>query len=128
MIGGAVEVHADTQKLHRRAHVLDLHNDLLTKLVLRGGDLGKRHGAQWFYDPLAFDIDLPKLKEGGVDGIGCLLFAGFGLMAKKRFWAQLTRFQSLLVTHPELVQVRKAASVRLLGPFAERFDADGGTR
>ncbi|MEO6955085.1 MAG: dipeptidase [Polyangia bacterium] len=112
MIGGGVEVHDETQALHRRALVLDLHNDLLTKLVLRGGNFGKRHGAQWFYDPLAFDIDLPKLREGGVDGLGCLLFAGFGLMAKKRFWAQLDRFQALLATHPELVQVRGSEELR----------------
>ena len=118
MVGGAVEVHPDTRALHRRALVLDLHNDLLTKLVLRGGDLGKRHGAQWFYDPLAFDIDLPKLKEGGVDGIGCLLFAGFGLMAKKRFWAQLDRFSALLAAHAELVQVRTTHDLR-------RAKADG---
>ncbi len=112
MIGGGVEVADHTLALHRRAMVLDLHNDLLTKLVLRGGDLGKRHGSQWFYDPLAFDIDLPKLKEGGVDGLGCLLFAGFGLMAKKRFWAQLARFHALLATHPDLVQVQSSAQLR----------------
>ena len=112
MIGGAVEVSAETDALHRQALVLDLHNDLLTKLVLRGGDLGRRHGAQWVYDPLAFDIDLPKLREGGVDGLGCLLFAGFGFMARKRFWAQLDRFQGLLRAHPELVQARSAADIR----------------
>ena len=80
--------------------------------MLRGGDLARRHGAQWFYDPLAFDIDIPKLKEGGADGIGCLLFAGMGLMAKKRFWAQLERFRALLAAHPELVQARAGADIR----------------
>jgi membrane dipeptidase len=118
VIGGAVEVSAEIEAFHRRAIVLDLHNDLLTKLVLRGGDLGRRHGPQWFYDPLAFDIDLPKLKEGGVDGIGCLLFAGMGLMAKKRFWAQLERFRGLLQRHPELTQAKSGADIR-------RAKADG---
>ena len=112
MIGGAIDVSADTDAFHRRALVLDLHNDLLTKLVLRGGDLARRHGPQWFYDPLAFDIDLPKLKEGGVDGLGCLLFAGFGLMAKQRFWAQLERFGELVAAHDELRQVRDADEIR----------------
>lgn len=36
------------------------------------------------------------------------------------------RFKSLAAA--ELAQVRKAASVRLLGPFAERVSTDGGTR
>jgi membrane dipeptidase len=112
LIGGAVEVSAEVGSLHRSAIVLDLHNDLLTKLVLRGGDLARRHGPQWFYDPLAFDIDLPKIHEGGVDGLGCLLFAGLGLMAKKRFWAQLARFRALLAAHPELVQARSSADIR----------------
>ena len=112
MIGGAIDVSSDTEAFHRNALVLDLHNDMLTKLVLRGGNLSRRHGAQWFYDPLAFDIDIPKLKEGGCDGLGCLLFAGFGLMAKKRFWAQLARFRSLIADHPELAQARSAADIR----------------
>jgi membrane dipeptidase len=41
-----------------------------------------------------------------------LLFAGMGLMAKKRFWAQLARFRQLLVAHPELVQSRSSAEIR----------------
>ena len=118
MIGGAVEVSPAIDAFHRRAIVLDLHNDMLTKLVLRGGDLGRRHGAQGVYNPLAFDIDIPKLKEGGADGIGCLLFAGFGLMAKKRFWAQLERFRALIAQHPELVQAKSGADIR-------RAKADG---
>ena len=36
------------------------------------------------------------------------------------------RFKSLAAA--ELAQVRKAGSVRLLGPFAERLSGDGGTR
>jgi membrane dipeptidase len=112
MIGSAVSVGADVAAFHRRALVLDLHNDLLTKLVLRGGDLSRRHRAQAFYDPLAFDIDIPKLKEGGVDGIGCLLFAGFSLMAKKRFWRQLQAFEALFARHPELRRARTADDIR----------------
>ena len=93
MYGAAVAVDDEVARFHQEALVVDLHNDLLTKLVLRGGDLGKRHGAQALYNPLAFDIDLPKLNEGGVDGLGCLLFAGMNLMARRRFWKQLEAFE-----------------------------------
>ncbi|MGZ3429588.1 MAG: hypothetical protein ACXVCV_23215, partial [Polyangia bacterium] len=89
MYGAAVAVEDEVSRFHREAFVVDLHNDLLTKLVLRGGDLAKRHSAQALYNPLAFDIDVPKLQEGGVDALGCLLFAGMGLMARRRFWKQL---------------------------------------
>jgi membrane dipeptidase len=112
MYGAAVEIEDLVHSLHRESFVVDLHNDLLTKLVLRGGDLGRRHGAQALYNPLAFDIDVPKLQEGGVDALGCLLFAGMGYMAKKRFWRQLDEFERLFEKHPELVRARSAADLR----------------
>jgi membrane dipeptidase len=112
MYGAAVEVEDEVLRFHREAFVIDLHNDLLTKLVLRGGNLARRHGAQALYNPLAFDIDVPKLQEGGVDALGCLLFAGMGLMARERFWKQLDEFERLFEKHPELVRCRTAADLR----------------
>ena len=112
MYGAAVTVEDEVSRFHREAFVVDLHNDMLTKLVLRGGNLGRRHGAQALYNPLAFDIDVPKLKEGGVDALGCLLFAGMGLMARRRFWKQLEEFEGLFAKHPELVRARSAAELR----------------
>ena len=111
MLGAPIEVEDTVARLHRESLVIDLHNDLLTKLVLRGGNLGKRHGAQALYNPLAFDIDVPKLKEGGVDGLGCLLFAGMNLLARQRFWRQLEVFGELFDKHPELVRVGSAAEL-----------------
>src|SRR5262245_14996584 len=111
MIGPAIDVSDEVAAFHRNAIVIDLHNDLLTKLVLRGGNLGRRHGAQVFYNPLAFDIDVPKLHEGGVDAIGCLLFSGFGLFRKRWFWRQLEVFESLFARHPELVRATCAADI-----------------
>jgi membrane dipeptidase len=118
MYGAAVEVEDEVSRFHRGSFVVDLHNDLLTKLVLRGGNLGRRHGAQALFNPLAFDIDVPKLQEGGVDALGCLLFAGMGLMARRRFWKQLDEFERLFEKHPELVRARSAAELR-------RAKADG---
>jgi membrane dipeptidase len=107
-----VAVQDEVARLHADALVVDLHNDLLTKLVLRGGDLGRRHRAQALYNPLAFDIDVPKLREGGVDALGCLLFAGLGLMARERFWRQLDEFERLFEKHAELMPARTAADLR----------------
>jgi len=104
MLGAPIAVEDEVLAFHRRALVVDLHNDLLTKLVLRGGDLSKRHGAQALYNPLAFDIDVPKLREGGVDALGCLLFAGMGMMARKRFWRQLEEFERLFKLFPDALQ------------------------
>ena len=112
MYGAVVAVEDEVLAFHRHALVVDLHNDLLTKLVLRGGDLGRRHGAQALYNPLAFDIDVPKLAEGGVDALGCLLFAGMGLMARRRFWRQLDEFEALFTKHPQLMRARSAADLR----------------
>src|SRR3954468_8774419 len=112
MYGAAVAVEDEVLRFHREAFVVDLHNDLLTKLVLRGGNLARRHGAQALYNPLAFDIDVPKLHEGGVDALGCLLFAGMGLMARERFWKQLDEFERLFDKHPELMRARSAADLR----------------
>src|SRR5437764_7783979 len=112
MLGAPIAVEDEVLAFHRRALVIDLHNDLLTKRGLRGGDLGKRHGAQALYNPLAFDIDVPKLMEGGVDALGCLLFAGMGLMARRRFWKQLDEFERLFEKHPELTRARSAAELR----------------
>ncbi len=112
MLGARIAIEPAVAQLHSEAHVIDLHNDLLTKMVLRGGDFGRRHGAQAIYNPLAFDLDLPKIDEGGVDALGCLLFGGMPLMARQRFWKQLDAFFELLEHHPRLVQVKTAADLR----------------
>ncbi|HEX7972343.1 MAG TPA: DUF1566 domain-containing protein [Thiobacillus sp.] len=45
MYGAAVAVEDEVARFHRDALVVDLHNDLLTKLVLRGGEF--RSGLGW---------------------------------------------------------------------------------
>src|SRR5262249_38634761 len=63
-------------------------------------------------NPLRLDIDIPRLRDGGVDALGCLLFSGFRTLQKKRFWLQLEMFGKQLALHPkDLVQARRPADV-----------------
>ena len=58
--------------------MLDLHNDVLTKLThMPGYDFSRAHAPATFYNPLRLDLDLPRIRRGGIDALGCLMFAGF---------------------------------------------------
>jgi membrane dipeptidase len=112
-LGYSVAVSDEVAAFHREALVLDLHNDLLTKLVHTRYRIAKRHSPAAFYNPLRLDIDLPRLRQGGVDALGCILFAGFRVAVKQRFWAQLDAFRAELDRHPgDLVQARTSAEIR----------------
>jgi membrane dipeptidase len=111
--GYHVEVSPEVADVHRDAVVIDLHNDLLTKLLHTRQDVAKRHAPAAIYNPLRLDIDIPRVREGGVDALGCLLFSGFRVQVKRRFWAELALFEELLARHPnDLTQARRAADIR----------------
>ncbi len=113
MTGGAVEVSIDVRAFHQEALVIDLHNDLLTKLTHARFDLSRRHAPAWFWNPFRLDIDLPKIAEGGIDGLGCLLFGGFRFRRSLRFWRQLDCASDLVTRFPQqLALVDTAAGVR----------------
>src|SRR5206468_5727251 len=76
--GFPVEVSPEAAAAHDAALVLDLHNDLLTKLThMPGYDFTRAHAPAAFYNPLRLDLDLPRIRRGGIDALGCLMFAGF---------------------------------------------------
>jgi membrane dipeptidase len=112
--GHPIEVSAEVADFHRQALVLDLHNDALTKLTHSAYDFTRRHGPATFWNPLRMDLDLPRIRQGGIDALGCLMFAGFRVdPAHRRFWRQLERAQQLAAAHPsELVLARSAAEIR----------------
>ena len=89
--GFPVEVSAEAAAVHEAALVLDLHNDLLTKLThMPGYDFSRAHAPATFYNPLRLDLDLPRIRRGGIDALGCLMFAGFRFdKSRNRFWRQL---------------------------------------
>lgn len=101
MIGHPIAVTEEVASLHRQALVIDLHNDLLTKISHASYDLGVRHGSAAFWNPFRLDLDLPKIRAAGIDALGCALFAGFRIDADRRFWRQLDCARALVDKHPD---------------------------
>jgi membrane dipeptidase len=111
--GFPVEVSAEAAAAHARATVVDLHNDALTKLTHMPYDFSRRHGPATFYNPLRMDLDIPRIKAGGIHALGCLMFAGFHVARQRRFWRQLERAQRLCTEHADaLVLARTADDIR----------------
>ena len=69
--GGKIAVSPEVMKLHKDAIVADLHADTQFLVTYEGYDMSKRHRTvDWGYAgviPLFSDIDIPRLREGGVD-------------------------------------------------------------
>lgn len=114
MRGFPIEVSAEVAAFHRDAFVFDLHNDLLTKLTHFPHDIAKQNGTATFWNPIRLDLDLPRMRQGGIDALGSLLFAGFRFDARrKRFWRQLACARALAKRHADaLVLARTTAEIR----------------
>jgi membrane dipeptidase len=109
MRGFPVEVSAEAAAAHASATVVDLHNDALTKLTHMPYDFTRRHGPATFYNPLRMDLDVPRIRAGGIHALGCLLFAGFRVSRQRRFWRQLERARRLAAEHPEALALARTA-------------------
>jgi membrane dipeptidase len=108
--GYPVEVSPEAAAVHAAATVVDLHNDVLTKLTHSSYDFAREHAPATFYNPLRLDLDLPRIKRGGIDALGCLMFAGFRFDAgRRRFWRQLDRARQLVVDHPDAIALARNA-------------------
>jgi membrane dipeptidase len=113
MIGAPIAVSEEVAALHRQALVIDLHNDVLTKISHASFDFATRHGSAAFWNPFRLDLDLPKIRAAGIDALGCAMFAGFRLDAGRRFWRQLDQARKLVEAHPQdLALVRTAADLQ----------------
>ena len=114
MRGHPVEVSAEVAALHRDAFVVDLHNDALTKLTHTGYDFSREHAPATFWNPLRLDLDLPRIRRGGIDALGCLMFAGFRVdPGHRRFWRQLECARRLAADHAaDIALVHSAAEIR----------------
>jgi membrane dipeptidase len=107
--GFPIEVSAEAAAAHAAATVVDLHNDALTKLTHSSYDFSRRHGPATFYNPLRMDLDLPRIRAGGIHALGCLMFAGFHLARQKRFWRQLDCARALVEAHPDALALARTA-------------------
>ncbi len=113
MIGSPVVVSPEVAAFHGEALVIDLHNDVLTKLSHVSYKFDRRHRPAVFWNPARLDLDIPRIRAGGIDTLGCLMFAGFRMQAARRFWRQLDEAQRLVAAHPEeLALVASPADLR----------------
>jgi membrane dipeptidase len=129
MRGYPIEVSAEAAAAHRAALVLDLHNDLLTKLTHSSYDFDRPHAPATFYNPLRLDLDLPRIRRGGIDALGCLMFAGFRVNRSLRFWRQLDCARRLAERHADAVVLARSAddirAARAAGKLALFLGVEG---
>jgi membrane dipeptidase len=77
---------------------------------MRGYDFSRAHAPATFYNPLRLDLDLPRIRRGGIDALGCLMFAGFRFdKSRNRFWRQLDCARALAERHPDAVTLARTA-------------------
>jgi len=131
MRGFPVEVRPEAAAIHEAALVVDLHNDVLTKLThMPGYDFTREHAPATFYNPLRLDLDLPRIKRGGIDALGCLMFAGFRFdKSRNRFWRQLDCARALAEQHGDAIALARTAddirAARAAGKLALFLGVEG---
>ena len=64
----APQISDDVLALHRDARVLDLHLDTLLSMRLLGYEIASRHTNRLPRSPISWHMDLPRAREGGLDG------------------------------------------------------------
>ena len=64
-----VVVTPEALELHERAFVIDLHTDSLIVARMLGRDLSRRHRPPAGFRPWMLHVDVPRLKEGGVNAL-----------------------------------------------------------
>ncbi len=85
--------------LHRDAFFVDLHCDLLLTTVLTGWQWDRHHSPNPFPGaPLMGHVDIPRLKAGGVNGLG-LGIVTLPFMGKKAIEYQVNLFEKRLEKH-----------------------------
>lgn len=116
----------DARKLHRDALVFDAHVHLISRQFHRGGDIGDRYSDG--------QIDLPRLKEGGVDALFFSLFVEEDYYPARYETKQVLRLLDLALTQIERqrdqIEIARTASdlerIVKQGKMAAVLDLEGG--
>ena len=122
--GGAVSPRAS--QLHRRAIVIDTHDDTTQRLLFdKTFDIGRRHDNG--------NIDVPRMREGGLDALFFSIFVPgnvTGPLAVRRAMALIDSVYEAVRRHPEdLVLAITAADIRraaATGKIAALMGMEGG--
>lgn len=120
-----IAVAQTAEQIHRRAIVVDTHNDVLSSQLITGADLSKRQSTGNF--------DLVRAKEGGLDAqvfsIWCGAQFGNG-QAFNQANREIDSLYKLIKTHPgEITLVRNSAELKRAvrnGIFAAMIGVEGG--
>jgi membrane dipeptidase len=123
---GQTDSAADARKLHQDALVFDAHVHMINRQFHRGGDIGDRHTDG--------QVDLPRLKEGGVDALFFTLF-----VEEEYYPARYETKQTLRLLDMALTQIEKnkdrievaltASDIERIvkqGKIAAALDLEGG--
>ncbi|WP_350446150.1 dipeptidase [Pseudomonas solani] len=99
----AADVPADVRALHERLLVLDSHLDTPMQLARPGWDISQRHR---YADDLS-QVDLPRMREGGLDGGFFAVFTPQGprtaegrTLASEHGLAVITRIRDMVAARP----------------------------
>lgn len=95
----------DILKLHKDALVWDCHNDLVYRVLYEKLDIGKRLHAG--------HVDIPRLKEGGVDVQVVALYVKNFLYPDKCAWQAFKLIDAMkkaISNHPESVELARTGS------------------
>jgi membrane dipeptidase len=111
----------DANKIHRKAILIDTHDDVISRQILSGDDIGK--------EVPAFDFDLVKAKRGGLDAQIFSIW-GDGKIGFAHAQQEIDSLYSLIQRHPDKIALAlTAADVRRTikqGKLAAMIGVEGG--
>jgi membrane dipeptidase len=100
---------ARAEEIHDKALTIDTHADTPSRLLREGWSIGERHDPE---ERASGCIDLPRMKEGGLDGEFFAVFVGQGqrspegyVRAKERADLLLDAIHQMAKDFPDLVEI-----------------------
>ncbi|KRG67623.1 dipeptidase [Pseudoxanthomonas dokdonensis] len=108
----AQEVSARAQALHQQALVLDTHLDTPANFPRPGWDISDDHSHDGSYS----QVDLPRMRKGGLDGGFWVIYTGQGARdaegnrkARDHGLLRMTQIHEMLAAHPDTFELALSA-------------------